>query len=59
MKSSALPYTPPSPEQRAAAEYAKMPPDTVVPMFIGGVWKDWTAKELVAHHLKLHEARGG
>jgi hypothetical protein len=46
-------------EQRVAAEYAAMPPDTKCELFLNGVWKTMLAREVVAHHLKLHEAKHG
>jgi len=46
-------------EQKVAAEYAKMPPETKVDLFLKGAWVVMLAKDAVVHHLKLHEAKHG
>lgn len=48
-----------SAEQKVAAEYAKMPPETKVDLFLKGAWVVMLAKDAVLHHLKLHEAKHG
>jgi len=55
VKISAIHHEPQSAEQRIAAEYAKMPPNTEVPVFFNGTWSTMTAREVVLHHLKLHD----
>lgn len=46
-------------EQKVAAEYAKMPPETEVPQWVNGAWCMMKAKDVVTRHLKLHEAKHG